>query len=106
MSPSIVEESLVKGRYERGALPAGCQVTAPEIAHYSNSCPFGEQSRVADLNAKSPTRLMAHCLAMAAYGANLRRLQTLLVENGQYALGGDLYPLLFGDGRSGQLIGA
>src|SRR5690606_40528849 len=50
------EQRFMKGRHQRRALAAGCNIASPKVADHGNAGQLGEQGGVANLDRKS-TRL-------------------------------------------------
>ncbi|MNP59695.1 hypothetical protein D3C76_1547090 [compost metagenome] len=96
----------MKGRNQRGPLTAGSDIAAPEIADNGDAGKLGEQSWVADLDGKTARWLMADGLAVTANGADCRGAEVLLLKELIDTACRQGSPTLFGNGRSGNFIGA
>ena len=73
-------QRLVKDRRERRALPAGRDIGSAKIIDHGNAKPLGQDAPVADLHRQPALRPVQQRLAVKADGRQIRRLQTIAVE--------------------------
>lgn len=90
MNSRVAENSIVEGRNQGGALPAGSDIPAAEIGDDGNAGEFCEHRRIPDLYRVSLFGAVAYGLTMAANGGNAAGVEPSLGEKPVDAFGVDL----------------
>ena len=76
----IAKQRLMEGRYQRGALAAGCDVTAAEVGDDIDAGQLRQQGGVADLHREVASGFMPGGLTVTADGSDSVGAQLLLEQ--------------------------
>lgn len=101
----IAKQRLMEGRYQRGALAAGCDVAAAEVGDDIDAGQFRQQGGVADLHREVASGFMPDGLTVTADGTDFVGAHLLLEQQFAHALCCKGDPALLDFGGAGDFIG-